>query len=99
MSANNPMEVFVLLLSDVRRKTERSIEFFQEVSKIAEEPEVKEALEARGFVAQQSLGKTDEDLSFINQGPVSLPGRFEEAFVKDFAGGIAELRPPPVGDF
>ena len=36
------MEVFVLLLSDVRRKTERSIEFYRELTKLAEEPEVKQ---------------------------------------------------------
>src|SRR5215510_663057 len=96
MSANNPMEVFVLLLSDVRRKTERSIEFFQEVSKIAEEPEVKEALEARGFVAQQSLEKIDEAFKLINQEPVTLSGRIEEVFVEDFRREIAELKSPPV---
>ena len=36
MAVNNPAEVFVYLLSDVRRKTERSTEFFTEVSKLAE---------------------------------------------------------------
>jgi len=96
MSANNPMEVFVQLLSDVRRKTERSIEFFQEVSKIAEEPEVKEALEARGFVAQQSLEKIDEAFKLINQEPVTLSGDIEEVFREDFRRELAELKSPPV---
>jgi len=96
MSANNPMEVFVTLLSDVRRKTERSIEFFQEVSKVAEEPEVKEALEARAFVAQQSLEKIDEAFKLINQEPVTLSGRIEEVFAEDFRRELAELKSPPV---
>ena len=30
MPVNSPQEVFVLLLSDVRRKTERSVEFYKE---------------------------------------------------------------------
>jgi len=96
MSANNPMDVFVLLLSDVRRKTERSIDFFQEVSKIAEEPEVTEALEARGFVAQQSLDKIDEAFKLINQEPVTLSGNIEEVFAEDFRRELAELKSPPV---
>ena len=53
MPVNNPKEMFVLLLSDVRRKTERSIGFYREVKEIAEIPEIKEAVEARAFVAKK----------------------------------------------
>src|SRR5215475_14215317 len=96
MSANSPMEVFVLLLSDVRRKTERSIEFYREVNKIAEEPEVKEALEARQFIAQKSLEKIDQAFKLINQKPVALTGRLEEIFVEDFRRELAELKSPAI---
>ena len=75
MSINNPKEMFVLLLSDVRRKTERSIDFYTEASKLAEEPEIKEAIDARAFVAQKSLDKIDEGFRLINQKPVPLTGR------------------------
>ena len=47
MSVNNPQELFVLLLSDVRRKTERSIDFYKEVGKLAEDPDIKEAVECK----------------------------------------------------
>jgi ferritin-like metal-binding protein YciE len=96
MPVNSPMEVFVLLLSDVRRKTERSIEFYKEVNQIAEEPEVKEALEARGFVAQKSLEKIDQAFKLINQKPVTLTGRLEDIFVEDFRRELAELKSPAV---
>jgi ferritin-like metal-binding protein YciE len=96
MPVNSPMEVFVLLLSDVRRKTERSIEFYKEVNQIAEEPEVKEALEARGFVAQKSLEKIDQACKLINQKPVTLTGRLEDIFVEDFRRELAELKSPAV---
>lgn len=94
MQANNPAEVFVLLLSDVRRKTERSIEFFTAVSKLAEEPEIKEALEARAFVAQQSLEKIDQAFKLINQKPVKLTGHIEEVFAEDFRREVAEIKGP-----
>ena len=96
MPINSPQEMFVLLLSDVRRKTERSIDFYQEASKIAEEPEIKEAIEARAFVAGKSLDKIDEVFKLINQKPVPLTGRTEEVFVEDFRRELAEIKAPLV---
>ena len=94
MQVNNPTEVFVLLLSDVRRKTERSIEFFTELKKFAEEPEIKDALEARAFITQNSLEKIDRVFKMINQKPVELTGRLEEIFVEDFRREVAEIKAP-----
>ena len=96
MPINNPQEMFVMLLSDVRRKTERSVEFYREVSKLAEEPDIKEAIEAREFVAQKSLDKIDEAFRLINQKPVTLSGRTEEVFVEDFRREVAEIKSPVV---
>lgn len=96
MSVNSPQEMFVLLLSDVRRKTDRSIDFYKEASKLAEEPEIKEAIEARAFVAQKSLDKIDEAFKLINQKPVTLSGRTEEVFVEDFRRELAEIKTPLV---
>ena len=96
MSVNNPKEMFVLLLSDVRRKTERSIDFYTEAGKLAEEPEIKEAIDARAFVAQKSLDKIDEVFRLINQKPVTLSGHTEEVFVEDFRRELAEIKSPVV---
>jgi hypothetical protein len=46
MPIRDPKEVFLLMLSDVRRGVERSTKAFQELSGIAQDPEIKEALEA-----------------------------------------------------
>ena len=96
MPVNNPLEMFVLLLSDVRRKTERSLEFYREVSKLADDPDVKEAIEARAFVATKSLDKIDEAFRLINQQPVTLSGKTEEVFVEDFRREVAEIKTPLV---
>jgi len=88
--------MFVLLLSDVRRKTERSIEFYRELNKIAEVAEFKEAIEARAFVAEKSLDKIDQAFKLINQKPVTLTGRVEEIFVEDFRNELAEIKSPVV---
>lgn len=96
MPVSNPKEMFVLLLSDVRRKTERSIEFYQEASTRVEEPEIKEAIDARAFVAQKSLDKIDEAFRLIKQKPVTLTGRTEEVFLEDFRRELAEIKAPVV---
>jgi ferritin-like metal-binding protein YciE len=96
MAVNNPQEMFVLLLSDVRRKTERSIDFYSEASKIAEDPDIKEALSARSFVATKSLDKIDEAFRLINQKPVELSGKTEEVFLEDFRREVAEIKGPVV---
>ena len=96
MSVNNPQELFVLLLSDVRRKTERSVDFYKEVSKLAEDPDIKEAIESRAFVAEKSLDKIDQAFKLINQKPVTLSGKTEEVFVEDFRREVAEIKTPIV---
>ena len=95
MPVNNPMETFVFLLSDVRRKTERSTDFYRELAKLAEEPEVKEALEAREFVAEKTLEKIDQAFKLINKKPVALTGKAEEVFMEDFRRELAEFKSGP----
>jgi ferritin-like metal-binding protein YciE len=95
MSENSPMEVFVLLLSDVRRKTERSIEFYRELTKLAEQPDVKQALESRGFIAENTLEKIDQAFKLINQKPGQLSAKAEEAFIEDFRKQVAEIKSTP----
>jgi len=95
MPVNSPQDVFVLLLSDVRRKTERSVEFYKELSKLADEPEVKEALDARAYVSEKSIDKLDQAFKLINQKPVSLTGKAEEVFIEDFRREVADLAAGP----
>jgi ferritin-like metal-binding protein YciE len=44
---NSPNELFVRMLSDVRQRTERMTKIYQELSGIAQDPNIKEALESR----------------------------------------------------
>ena len=56
MAVTDPKELFVLMLSDLRHGTERSNKILQELSEIAQEPEVVEALQARIFMSGHTLG-------------------------------------------
>ena len=94
MAARNPKEVFLKLLSDVRQGTERTTKVFQELSQIAQDPDVKEALEARIFVSDQILARLDQCFKLIGEKPVQLSGRLHDVFVEDFRRELAEIESP-----
>jgi ferritin-like metal-binding protein YciE len=96
MAVSNPREVFVQLLSDLRQNSERSAKFYQEISQLAQQPEIKEALEARAFVSNKTLATLDQCFRLIGEQPVKLSGRIQEVFVEDFRRELAEIQNPPV---
>ena len=94
MPITEPKEVFVKMLSDLRRGTERSTSFYQELGGLAQDPDVKEAVEARVFVAQDILRKLDECFRLIGEKPVKAEGRLHDIIVEDFRREIAEIQSP-----
>jgi ferritin-like metal-binding protein YciE len=94
MPAKNPKEVFLMLLSDARNNTERTAKVYQEVSKMAQNPDVQEALEARAFVTERNLEALDRCFEIIGEKPVKLSGRLQEVFVEDFKRELAEIQSP-----
>ena len=94
MAAKNPKEVFVHLLSGVRQGTERTTKIFQEISQLAQDPDVKEALEARVFISDQLLARLDQCFKLIGEQPVKLSGRLHDVFVEDFRKELAEIQAP-----
>lgn len=94
MPVKDPKEMFVLMLSDLRRGTEQTTKTFQELSEIAETPEVKEALEARVFVSNNTLNTLDQCFKLIGEKPVKTAGRIHDVFVEDFRRELAEIQNP-----
>jgi len=94
MTAKNPKDVFMHLLSDVRQGTERTTKIFQEISQLAQDPDVKEALEARVFISDQILARLDQCFKLIGEQPVKLSGRLHDVFVEDFRKEVAEIQSP-----
>ena len=94
MAVNNPKEVFVLMLSNVRQGAERATKIFQELSQAAQDPDVKEVLEARAYVHDKILGTLDQCFKLIGEQPVTTTGRLQEVFVEDFKRELAEIQSP-----
>ena len=94
MPVKDPKEVFVALLSDVRQNTERAAKIYQEMGQEAQDPQIKEALEARAFVSEKTLEKLDQCFKLIGEQPVKLTGRLQEIFVEDFRKQLNEIQSP-----
>jgi len=94
MAVKDPKELFVVMLSDLRRGTERSTKFFQELSGLAQDPDVKEALEACVFISGDILKRLDECFRLIGAQPAKLEGRLHDVFVEDFRRELAEIQSP-----
>ena len=72
MPMKDPKDVFVALLSDVRQNTEKATKAYQEISQVAQDPDIKEVLESRALISNQILAKLDECLRLIGEKPVKI---------------------------
>ena len=94
MIVKNQKELFVMLLSDARQNAERSTKLYQEISQVAQDPDVKEALESRAWISEKDLAAIDRCFQLIGEQPVKLSGRLQEVFVEDFRRELAEIQNP-----
>jgi len=94
MPVKDPKEVFTMILSDVRQSTERATKIYEEIGQVAQDPEIKEILEARALVSNQMLAKLDECFKLIGEKPMKLSGRLQEVFLEDFRRELAEIQGP-----
>ena len=96
MPLKNPKDLFVVMLSDLRHGAERSHQIYEELGKAAQEPEIKEALDAREFISSQLLSKLDECFRLIGEKPVPRNQPLYDAFVEDFRRELKEVQSPLV---
>jgi ferritin-like metal-binding protein YciE len=89
-----PKELFVMLLSDVLQGTEKAETIYEEIGRLVQDPEVKEALQARAFVSGKVLATLDECFRLLGEQPAKLSGRLQEALIEDFRRELAEIQSP-----
>ena len=95
MPARSAKETFLMLLSHVREGTEKATKIYDELGQMVQDPQVKEAIDARTFVSHSVLAKIDQCFKFIGEQPVKLGGRLQEIFLEDFRKEVSEIQSPP----
>jgi len=99
MPIKNPKELFVLLLTNVRNGVQRETAVYQEMSQLVQDPDIKEALDARVYLTEKTLGTLDECFRLIGEQPMKTTGRLQEVFVEEFRRDLAEIQSPVVRHF
>ena len=94
MPVNSPKELFVRMLSDIRQRTEKVTKIYEELGEVAQDPNIKEALQSRAFLQDKVLNSLDRCFKLIGEKPVPLSGRMHEVFVEDFRRELAEIQAP-----
>lgn len=94
MPVNNPKELFVKMLSDVRQQTEKTTKIYEELSEIAQDPNIKEALQSRAFLQDKTLSTLDRCFKLIGEKPLPSSGRLQDVFLEDFKRELAEIQSP-----
>ena len=92
MSVKSPRELFIAVLSHARHGAERSAAVYKELSELAQNPDVQQALAARAFVTRQNLERIDEAFKLIGEKPLSANGRLLDVFVEEFRKELAEIQ-------
>ncbi len=96
MAIKTQEELFVRLLSNVRQNTQQTTKIFQEFAQLAEDPEIKEAFEARVFISDKIVATLDRCFEMIGAKPIKTEGRLHDVFIEDFRKEIAEIQLPAV---
>jgi len=96
MPITTAKELAITMLSELRHGAERSQKVYDELGQAAQNPEIKEALEARGIISSQVLSRLDQCFNLIGEKPVKMNERLHDVFIEDFRRELNEIQLPAV---
>jgi len=94
MPIKTPKELCICMLSELRHGAERSQKIYAELGEAAQNPEIKEALDARELVSSQISSRLDECFKLIGEKPVKINHRLHDVFLEDFRRELNEIQGP-----
>ena len=94
MPIKTPKELCVSMLSELRHGAERSKKIYEELGQAAQNPEIKEALDARELVSSQVMSRLDECFRLIGEKPVKINQQLHDVFIEDFRRELNEIQGP-----
>ena len=94
MAVKNPKDLFVMLLSDLRQREEKTADVLGEWSKAVDNQDVKEALESRVFLKNQTINSLDRCFKLIGEQPVKINDRIHDIYVEDCRRELNEIQSP-----
>jgi ferritin-like metal-binding protein YciE len=93
MRVEHPRGLFEMLLSTARQSAEQMTKYLQELDAV-QDADIKEALEAGGFISDKILKTLDQCFKLIGAEPAKHSERVQEVFVEEFRLQLADIRSP-----
>ena len=87
MPVSNAKELAISMLSELRHGAERSQHVYRELGQAAQNPAVKEALDAREMISSQILNCLDECFRILGEKSAKVNSRLDEVFRRRFSPG------------
>jgi ferritin-like metal-binding protein YciE len=94
MAIKDRKELFIWMLSNVTQGAEKASKVYQEFGQIAEDPRIKDAMEARAFVSNKITSTLNQCFKILGAQPVKPNERLQDVFVEDFRKELAEIQSP-----
>lgn len=94
MAVQNPKELFVMLLSNVRQREERTSELLKHVGETVKDPDIKEAIESHVFLKSQMIETLDRCFKLIGEKPQATSERLHDLMLEEFRKELAEIESP-----
>ena len=94
MPITSPKELVISMLSELRHGAERSQSIYEELGQAAQNPQIKEAMDARHMVSSQVVSKLDECFKLIGERPVKINQKLHDVFIEDFRRELSEIQQP-----
>ncbi len=94
MPITSPKELVVAMLSELRHGAERSGKIYQELGEAAQNPEIRDALNARGLISSQILARLDECFRLLGVKPGKVNQGLHDVFIEDFRRELVEIQGP-----
>jgi len=94
MPITTAKELCLSMLSELRHGAERSNKIYGELGQAAQNPQIKEALDARELVSSQITSRLDECFKLIGEKPVKINQRLHDVFIEDFRRELSEIQGP-----
>ena len=94
MAIQNAEDLFVSMLSHLHASEGRLQRVCEEMSKVAENDNVKEALEVRGFLTKQAVSSIEECFRILGRQPSEPSTRFEEVWLENVRNVLKEIESP-----
>jgi ferritin-like metal-binding protein YciE len=95
MAIQNADDLFLTILSNLHSREDRKQQWLKEMSKDAQDPDVKQILETRTFVQKETVSNLDECFRQLGKQPMKPePTQFKETWVEDFRRERNEIQSP-----